>query len=285
MNTIIITGATSGIGLASARLLAAKGFRILAVGHSKENCEKARSAILAETPAASVEYFPADLMQQREITRVAGELTEYVNKNCGAEVDALINNAGCARSWYMTTDEGYEQQFALNYLAGFLLTHELLPLLTKGQGRVIMTGSESHKGIKVHWNDVMLRRGYNPLTAYKQSKLCDILFARGLNDRYNAAGVHAYVVDPGLVHTDIGNKSGGIVNLVWKLRKRHGADPAVPARTYGWLCEQAEAPAGLYYRLCKENTYSKQVTSENADRLFALSEQLCGVTFGKENLV
>lgn len=94
-----------------------------------------------------------------------------------------------------------------------------------------MTGSESHKGIQMHWNDVMLRRGYNPLTAYKQSKLCDILFAKGLNDRYSAAGLCTYVLDPGLVRTDIGNKAaGGIVGVVWTLRKRHGVEPSVQRR-------------------------------------------------------
>jgi NAD(P)-dependent dehydrogenase (short-subunit alcohol dehydrogenase family) len=118
-------------------------------------------------------------MQQREVVRVADEINQYLNEKCNGELYALINNAGCVRSWYMTTDEGYEQQFALNHLAGFLLTYKLLPALKKAQGRVIMTGSESHKGIKVNWDNIMLLRRYNPLTAYKQSKLCNILFAKG----------------------------------------------------------------------------------------------------------
>ena len=203
MKTIVITGATSGIGLETARILCRQGFRVLGVGHSEKNCELAKADLLSGDPGAQITYFAADLMQQHEVLRAADELTSYINEKCGGELYALINNAGCARNWYMTTDEGYEQQFALNYLAGFLLTHELLPFLLKSGGRVMMTGSESHKGIKVHWNDVMLRRGYNPLTAYKQSKLCDILFAKGLNDRYSEDGLHAYVLDPGLVHTEI----------------------------------------------------------------------------------
>ncbi|MEA4964548.1 MAG: SDR family NAD(P)-dependent oxidoreductase [Oscillospiraceae bacterium] len=282
MNTIVITGATSGIGLETARILARQGFRILGIGHSEKNCTRAKENLLTENPDAKITFFIADLMQQREILRVAEELTTYLCLNCGGELYALINNAGCARNWYMTTDEGYEQQFALNYLAGFLLTYELLPLLQKANGRVIMTGSESHKGIRVHWNDVMLRRGYNPLTAYKQSKLCDILFAKGLNDRYAASGLHAYVVDPGLVHTDIGNKAaGGLVGLVWTLRKRCGIEPSVPAQTYAYLCDPAHTLQGLYYHLLEENPFSKEVTSENADRLFALSERLCEVQYAR----
>lgn len=285
MNTIVITGATSGIGLETARILARQGYMVIGIGHCEENCKRANESILSENQDANITFFTAELMQQQEVLRVAQKIAAYLNENCNAELYALINNAGCVRSWYMTTDEGYEQQFALNHLAGFLLTHELLPFLLNANGRVIMTGSESHKGIQVHWDDVMLRRGYNPLTAYKQSKLCNILFAKGLNDRYIEAGLHAYVVDPGLVNTDIGNKkTGGLVNFIWALRKRHGVPPMVPAKTYAFLCEQKEIPNGLYYCLCKESAYSKHVTSENANRLFELSERLCGIHYNKEEM-
>ncbi|MEA4823586.1 MAG: SDR family NAD(P)-dependent oxidoreductase [Clostridiaceae bacterium] len=283
MKTIVITGATSGIGLETARILT-RDCLVIGIGHREANCKVAKESILSGNPNAKITYFQADLMQQREVLRVAEEIAAYLNVNCNGELYALINNAGCVRSWYTTTDEGYEQQFALNHLAGFLLTYKLLPYLKKTNGRIIMTGSESHKGIKVHWEDVMLHRGYNPLTAYKQSKLCNILFAKGLNDRY--VGIRAYVVDPGLVNTDIGNKrTGGLVNLIWAIRKRHGVPPTVPAKTFAFLCAQEHAHTGLYYRLCKENTYSKQVTCENADRLFALSERLCGIRYDREAIV
>jgi len=283
MDTIVITGASSGIGMETARILTCKGFNVLGVARSEANCNRAREMILSENPDAKIDFFVADLMQQREVVRVADEIMLYLNKKCNGELYALINNAGCVRSWYMTTEEGYEQQFALNHLAGFLLTYKLLPALKKAHGRVIITGSESHKGIKINWNNIMLYRRYNPLTAYKQSKLCNILFAKGLNDRYASAGIRAYVVDPGLVNTDIGNKeTGGLVNFIWTLRKKHGVPPSVPARTYAFLCEQKVKPEGLYYYLCEEKKHSRQVTSENADRLFELSERLCDIHYGKE---
>ena len=283
MKTIVITGATSGIGLETAKLLAQSGFQIIGIGRSAAHCDEAKKAICAAAPQSDPIYFTADLMQQREVNRVAAELTEYIEKNCDGKLFVLINNAGCARGYYMTTEDGYEQQFALNYLAGFLLTWRLLPLLKNANGRVIMTGSKSHKGIKVHWDDVMLTHRYGPLTAYKQSKLCDILFAKGLNDRY-AGVIHAYTVDPGLVRTNIGNKdAGGLVNFVWSLRKLGGVKPEIPAQTYAFLCKEEPAPDGLYYYLCKKRAYSKEVTSQNADRLFVLSERLCGITYGKED--
>ncbi len=283
MNTIVITGASSGIGLETARVLTRQGFNVLGIGHNEINCKRAKESILSENPDAKITFFLANLLQQREVTRVAEEITSYLEKTSDGELFALINNAGCVRSWYMTTEEGYEQQFALNHLAGFLLTYLLLPALKKAHGRVIMTGSESHKGISIHWNNIMLSRLYNPLTAYKQSKLCNILFAKGLNDRLVSAGIHAYVVDPGLVNTDIGNKeTSGLVNSIWALRKRRGLSPVIPAKTYAFLCDPKTEPDGLYYSHNKEKNYSNQVTRENADRLFELSERLCGVRYEQE---
>lgn len=280
MKTVIITGATSGIGLETALKLTLKGYFVIGVGHSKENCDKAMQQLLQRNPKAKTVFFSGELMQQRELTRVADELEKYVSEHCKGEIYALINNVGGVRSWYQTTEEGYEQQFALNHLASFMLTYRLLPYIEKALGRVIMTGSNSHKGIKMHWDDVMLKEGYNALTAYKQSKLCNILFAKALNDRYSRNGISAYTVDPGLVKTNIGNKqTGGLVNFIWSLRKRQGVSPEIPAETYVFLCERESAPSGLYYYLDHERTFSKEVTQENADRLFELSERLCGIKY------
>ena len=283
MKTIVITGATSGIGLEAARLLAGEGFRIIGVGRNAERCQQAKESILKSHPQADVEFLTADLMQQREVLRVAGEIKADLRSHGGKGLHALINNAGCVRSWYMTTDEGYEQQFALNYLSGFLLTHALFPLLKQANGRVIFTGSGSHKHTKVRWDDLMFSRRYRPLMAYKQSKLLSMLLAEGINKRRGATGVRAYVVDPGLVNTEIGSKeTGGLVSLVWRLRKSSGVSPKVPAKTYAFLCDPAQEPQGLYYELTRERRYSGQVTRENVARLMAVSETLCSVEFGKE---
>lgn len=282
MKTIVITGATSGIGLAAARKLAQHGHNIIGVGRDEARCKSACEKILFQKPEGKIQFFTADLMQQREVNRLAEDIAGYLDAQCGGKLDALINNAGCVRSWYTTTEEGYEQQFALNHLAPFLLTYRLLPYLKRADGRIIMTGSQSHKGIKVHWNDVMLQKGYNPLTAYKQTKLCNLLFALGLNER----GIRAYTVDPGLVNTEIGCKeTGRLVDMVWKCRMQHGAPPELPAITYAHLCEQEPAPQGLYYRLFTEERCGRQVNLENAEKLFLLSERLCGIQYENKEAV
>lgn len=280
MKTAVITGASSGIGYATSAELIQKGYRIIGIGRDKTRCEESEYLLNALASNAKATILQADLMQQREVERVATEILQLLEQENENKLEVLINNAGCVRSWYTTTEEGYEQQFALNHLASFLLTYRLLPQLKRAQGRVIMTGSESHKHMRIHWNDLMLTRGYNPLTAYKQSKLANILFAKGLNERYLNDGITSYVVDPGLVCTDIGCKNtGGLVDWIWKLRKKHGCQPEVPAKTYVYLCETHPAPRELYYYLCKPNRYSCQVTHENADMLFAASEKLCGIQY------
>ena len=280
MKTAVITGASSGIGFAASAELIQKGYRIIGIGHDPARCEEAEYKLRMLSADAEVTFLCGDLMQQREVERIASQIIQRLQERNENRLDVLINNAGCVRSWYTTTEEGFEQQFALNHLASFLLTYRLLSQLKRAQGRVIFTGSESHKHMRMHWNDLMLTRGYNPLTAYKQSKLANILFAKGLNERYLGDGITSYVVDPGLVCTDIGCKNtGGLVDWVWSRRKKHGVPPEVPAKTYAYLCETNPAPRELYYHLCKPNNYSCQVTHENAKKLFALSEKLCGIQY------
>ncbi len=282
MQTILVTGATSGIGFAVCDALLAEGNRVIGIGRSKERCAEAQENLSAKYPNGYNIFFCADLMQQAEVKRVAAQLTHYLDDNCDGKLQVLINNAGCVRSWYATTTEGYEQQFSLNHLSGFLLTHYLLPYLQRSQGKVIMTSSASHKGMRVRWADIMFSKRYRPLLVYKQSKLCNLLFAQAINANGQAAGIRAYCVDPGLVRTNIGNKeTGGIVDFVWSLRKNGGVPPEIPARTYAWLCRPDNRPCELYFYNSKAKRHSRHVTQVNAARLFQLSEQLCNITFGQ----
>jgi len=272
-NTVIITGATSGIGYATCEALLDKGYAVIGIGRSPERCRSAKIALEAERPDAKVHFITADLMQQREVLRAAREIERTLSRIGKGKLHALINNAGGVRSRYMTTEEGYEQQFALNYLAGFLLTQELLPLIRGDNAAVIFTSSASHKMARVNWDDLMYQKRYSPLYAYKQSKLCNMLLVRRLREM----GIRACGVDPGLVQTEIGNKdTSGAVDFIWKLRKKRGVSPEAPAEIFVSLCENGFP--GLYYGLgTKERRYNRQVTTENARRLYDISMKLCGL--------
>lgn len=281
MKTVVVTGATSGIGYAVCDTLLQNGYSVIGVGKNEAKCSAARESLTHDVPDAKVDFVCADLLEQREVIRSADKIRSILEQNDGGSLYALINNAGCVRSCYTTTGEGYEQQFALNHLAGFLLTHELFPNLKKGNGRILFTSSNSHKMMKINWADPMFQKHYRPLLAYKQSKLCNMLTAYLLNRRYGEEGIHSYGIDPGLVRTDIGNKdTGWPVDFVWSLRKAKGEDPKVPALIYLKLLETQPAPRELYYGLNKSHPYSRQVNEDNAERLFKFSEQLCGISFG-----
>ena len=277
MKTVVITGATAGIGFEAAWAIAAQGMRVIGVGRSLEKCDKAKAALLQAMPDAQVDYVCGDLSKQSDVHTVADAIIEKLDDG---GLWALINNAGGVRNWYTTTPDGYEMQFALNHLAGFLLAHRLWPYLKAAGGRVMMTGSNSHKKMRMHWDDVMYKRHYSCLMAYKQSKLCNMLFAAELNRRQST--VKAYVIDPGLVNTDIGGKdTGGIVGAFWNLRRKSGVEPEVPAQTYAYLSSREPAPQGLYYHDCQPTKYSQRADdAADAKRLFELSEQLCGIQFG-----
>jgi retinol dehydrogenase-12 len=280
MKTAVITGATSGIGLAVAKTLSQIGFAVIGIGREQSKCEEAATQIKEHTPSASVQFFCGDLVQQTDVNRLADEIVAHLKKHNGGKLDVLINNAGGVRNWYTTSREGYETQFALNHLAGFLLTYRLLPFLKKTGGIMILTGSDSHKNMKIRWRDIMFKKHYSCLNAYKQSKLCNMMFAKRFNDILMNTGVRAYVVDPGLVNTDIGTKgTSGLVSWIWKKRQKYGVHPSVSAQTYAHICTEPNLK-GLYFHRCEPRAYSKIVdNAAESKRLWDLSERLCEINY------
>ncbi|HET6498689.1 MAG TPA: SDR family NAD(P)-dependent oxidoreductase [Coriobacteriia bacterium] len=287
-SVVALTGGTSGIGLATVRSLLAEGAEVVAVGRDAGRSTRVEAELRREYPDARVEYVVADLSTTDAVKAAAAEIGARLAARGHIGLDALVNNAGVVSSWRMVTAEGYEQQFAVNHLAGFLLTRELLPLLERGRpARVITVGSGSHRGASMHWDDPMFTRGYHTLRAYRQSKLANVLFSAEFNRRQaELSRVRAYVFDPGLVRTDISLKSSsGIEALVWRLRSRsRGAlAPEIPA---GHLASLALAPdlqdeSALYWRLGRPVAADPAGLDPTAGaRLWALSEQLCGERLG-----
>jgi NAD(P)-dependent dehydrogenase (short-subunit alcohol dehydrogenase family) len=278
--TVVVTGATSGIGLATADLLASRGAYVIGVGRSVERCLEAESRLRMAHPEGGVTYCVADLSLQSQVRGVAAQIREKLGSNGTGSLDALVNNAGTFTYKLTLTPEGFETQWAVNHLAGFLLTHELLPLLQAA--RVVTVSSMSHYLGRIHWDDVQLRRRYNGLRAYRQSKLANVLFTLELNRRVGAqSNLRAFAADPGLVNTDIGGKGNpGFVSWVWRQRAASGISPEESARGIAFLVgEQSiqNAPE-IYWRHGAPKRPGKRALDEvAAQRLWALSEEMCGI--------
>ncbi len=281
--TVVITGFTSGIGLATAKLLAGYGAYIIGTGRNESRCQQAESIIKSAFPESAVSYLVADLSSLKQVRELAGNIKKLAEEKNGGSIDVLINNAGTFSSWYVSTPEGFELQFAVNHLAPFLLTHELLPLLQKAPaGRIITVSSGSHYRTRIHWKDIMLRKHYNCLLAYKQSKLANVLFTVELNRRLGRdSKVRAFAVDPGLVNTDIGLKgTTGIARWIWKKRSKNGVPPERAARSIAFLAGEPSIQdrTEVYWKDCKPvrpSRYSQK--PEAAIRLWELSEKMCGI--------
>lgn len=282
--TYVVTGATSGIGLASAAALVRAGCDVIGVGRSADRCRQAEKALSGMNPAARVHYLAADLSQQSEVRRLAALIKDCLAADGKAALDGLVNNAGVYTYWLMLTPDGIEMQWAVNHLAGFLLTHELLPLLQAAPyARVVTVSSDSHHGARIRWDDPQLRRCYDGLAAYGTTKLANILFTVELNRRLGeSCSVRAFAVDPGLVKTDIAMKgTPPLVSWAWRIRRSGGTGPEVPARCIQYLLMEPtiqHAPQ-QYWKNCRSARASRTaLDGQSAARLWSLSERLCGMT-------
>jgi NAD(P)-dependent dehydrogenase (short-subunit alcohol dehydrogenase family) len=285
---VLITGASSGIGFAAARMCAERGDLVIGIGRSKERCEWAARQLRGRRSGGQVEFVITDLSEMGGVRRAAGEVKKLLGKAGRRGLDVLINNAAAVPSSYTVTADGYEMQLAVNHLASFLLTCRLLPLLAaSGDGRIITVSSRSHRWGKIHWNDPHLHRGYNPLRAYCQTKLANLLFTLELNRRIpEGVPVCALALDPGLVRTEIGHKRArGIAYFIWSLRMLSGRPPEEPAAVLRYLSaapreQLAEAGSGLLWtRRGLVKPAAKALDADAARRLWELSEELCGCDF------
>lgn len=282
--TFVVTGATSGIGLACAVALVREGYDVIGVGRSPERCSRVEANLRDLNLASRVHYLVADLSQQVEVRRLAAQIRECLTADGKTCLDGLVNNAGTYTYWLTLTPDGIETQWAVNHLAGFMLTRELMPLLEAAPfGRVVTVSSDSHHGARINWDDPQLRRRYNGLMAYGNTKLANIQFTVELNRRMSSGSrVRAFAVDPGLVKTDIAMKgTPPLVGWLWKLRRSGGTGAEVPARCIKYLLLDAsiQSSTQIYWKNCHPARASwNALDGGSAARLWALSERLCGMT-------
>ena len=181
--TVLVTGATDGLGRALARELAGRGATVLLHGRDQERLEETRREIEQATGNDRLDSHRADLSSLQQVRRLGREVAEQQ-----ARLDILVNNAGIAGEGPRELSaDGHELRFAVNYLAPFLLTHLLLPLLRRSApARIVNVASVGQ--VPIDFDDVMLERGYDGLRAYRQSKLAQVMFTFELAERLRAAG-------------------------------------------------------------------------------------------------
>lgn len=253
--TIVITGATSGIGEIAAETLAKIGARIVLVARDKSRGNATLARLKKIAPGVAHSAYFADLVHLSEMKRVAREIAQRE-----PPIDILINNAGALFAKSQITDDGLERTFALNHMAYFVLTEGLRErLLAAGGARIINTASEAHRSATLDLDDLQSTKRYGGRKAYNRSKLYNILFTRELARRLHGTGVTANCLHPGFVATRFGDQSGGLISRFIWLAKLFAISPIKGAETIVYLATSPEVAemTGQYFYKCRLTTPSR----------------------------
>jgi len=277
---VVITGATSGIGLAAVKQCVQSGAFVIGVGRSEERNQNAKVQVSIGKPKGEARYVLADLAEQDQIKSLGDDIRSVLKNRGFSQLDALVNNAGVYLEKKQMTQRGIEKTFAVNHLAPFILTHSLRDLLKRAEpGRVLTVSSYSHRTTPLNLRRIAESKPYLGLLAYKRSKLCNVLFTKMLNIKEK--NIAAFAVDPGLVNTAIASKGGqGVSHWVWHKRRQKGTQPEVPARTILMLIAegQIDPKDGIYYKDSEPISPSRKAKNMDlAEKLWALSCELTGI--------
>jgi NAD(P)-dependent dehydrogenase (short-subunit alcohol dehydrogenase family) len=278
----LVTGATSGIGLETALALASRGGHVVMAGRSADRAEAARADVVARSGNERVETLLADLSTLGGVATLA---SEFCKRHDALHV--LVNNAGVVNLHREVNADGFELTFAVNHLAYFALTHQLLDLLrASAPARIVSVSSEGHRFGAVDFDDLQSERAYRglPLVAamrvYGTSKLENLLFTAELSRRLEGSGVTANAVHPGAVATRLGQNNGAIGRISTRLLSPFFRTPAQGAATsiHVATAPELESVSGRYFmneRLANPSRASQDAAI--ARRLWDVSLELSGL--------
>ena len=271
----LITGANSGVGLATAKGLAAVGFDLILLVRNKTKAYDTQEAILQRFPNTKIDYEIADLENIDAVkTAVQHIRTRYT------KIDRIINNAGYSPDVIAFTKDGYEKSFIANHLGHFVLTINLLDLLeASGEGRIINVSSTIHSLGKVNRLFVKNNRNLTAFQAYGDGKLANILFTKGLVKKLVGKRVLAFSLHPGIVGTNFGGNFTGFSSLLVKLAKPFMISSEQGAETSLFLAttslKNVKRDNGKYFDKCKvKATNNNDITIQNADWLWEKSLEI-----------
>ena len=274
--TALVTGANSGMGMATVRALSDMGARVIMLCRSEKRGKEALERLLSEDTSRTLELILCDLGDYDSIRNFAN----IVRSNYD-HIDIIVNNAGFISLDRQETKEGLERQFGINHIGHFLLTMSLLDLMGEG-GRIVNVSSGAHKVGKIHFDDINLHKGFNVITAYSQSKLANVLFTRELARRVKDRGITVNCCHPGAVATNIGiDRETGFGKTITGLLKPFFQTPEQGARTAIFLASDSSVSdiTGEYFYKCKIAWSSKQSKDPQlAERFFEFSKELVGIS-------
>jgi retinol dehydrogenase-12 len=273
--TMLVTGATAGIGVPTARVLAERGATVVIVGRNRAKCEATVAGIQQQTGNPNIAYLVADLSVLAEVRRLAEEYRSRYNR-----LDVLVNNAGAIFLSRQVTAEGLEMTFALNHLSYFLLTMLLLDTLkANAPARIVNVSSRVHQGARINFDALQGEKRYNGQAAYGQSKLANILFTYELARRLAGSGVTANALHPGLVASSFAKNNGLAGRLFRLVANPFSISNEQGAQTSIYLAASPDVAGvtGKYFVECKEVRSSPASYDEaTARRLWEVSEQMTG---------
>ena len=272
----LITGATSGIGKATAIELAEGNFDLILIGRSQEKCEKITKRIQRKYNQIKVKYYVADISLVSSVKKVCEEIRKDFNR-----IDVIINNAGARFLEHKLTSEGIELTLATNHLGHFVLTNELLPLLKNSDdARIINISSAAHGGGKGLIENITDPSKYDGRLQYSNSKLANVLFTYELNERLKDYNISTFAIDPGGVATNFARNNGikfWIKHLGYYLLKRQLITAKKASETIVYLASSPDVKGqkGKYYFDMKEKKSSQLSYDKTLQRkLWEMSEEL-----------
>lgn len=274
---ILLTGATSGIGLEAAVELARQGARVVMVGRDPRRTEAAVADVKARSGSAEISHLLCDFSSQADIRRLAEEVKARLDR-----LDVLVNNAGAVNKKRGVTVDGIETTFAVNHLGYFLLTNLLLDLLMRSApARIVTVASAAHRQGTLDFSDLGYERGYAIMRAYSRSKLANVLFAAELARRLAGAGVTSNSLHPGTVATNIWSGAPTwakpLIQLFFRpffLSVKEGAAPIVQLAA----SPELEGVTGKYFEKGKPVTPAPLARDEAlAKQLWKVSAEMVGL--------
>ncbi len=251
----MITGATAGIGLETARALASKGAHLILVGRNAEKGKEIKEQIIKETQNQNIEFFQADLSSQKSILSFAEAFYCKYQR-----LDILVNNAGAVISTRQASVDDIEMTFALNHLNYFMLSLLLLNALKASDGaRIINVASRAHFNGRIDLSDLESNKRYSGFNVYSNSKLANVLFTYELADRLKGTGITVNALHPGVVASNFGSGNAGMYKLIKPIFRLVGITPKEGAQTSIYLAtsREVEGITGEYFTKMKTVPSSK----------------------------